>query len=116
MNLTLSERTKHSKVYDRISPILISPILIQLINFRRRRIFFHCFLIVPVGNIQIRTASGWTGGLEPPDFVVTDMQRVSGPVPHCQILTPIGVSERGLDSALNNERPRAPALCCGELW
>ena len=68
--------------------------------------------VVPVGNFLIKTASDSTGGLEPPDFVVTDMQRVSGRRCHVFLTTPIGVFGRGLDSALMYERPRAPDLCC----
>ena len=77
---------------------------------RYRAIFFVLLFFVPVGNFQIRTASVWTGGLEPPDFVVTDMQRVSARRCHVFLATSIGVFECGLDSAETYERPRAPGV------
>ena len=47
-----------------------------------------CPLFVPVGNFQIQTASGWTGGLEPPDFVAARCKALEGRYPTVKYLPP----------------------------
>ena len=65
-------------------------------------------VFVSVGNILDSTDVRSTGALEPPDFFVSEMQRVRRPVPHGFLTTPLGVFARWLDSALVHEGPRAP--------
>ena len=45
-------------------------------------------IIVSVGNIQIRTTSGWTGGLEPPDFVAARCRELEVAAPTFKYLPP----------------------------
>ena len=52
----------------------------------------------------------WTGALEPPDFNVSEMQRVRARHHHGFLTTPLGVFGRGLDSALMRVWPRAPEI------
>ena len=52
------------------------------------------------------------GSLEPPDLVVTEMQRVSRGAHHGFLTTPLGVFGRVLDSAQMYEGPRTPRISC----
>ena len=45
-------------------------------------------LFVPVGNFQIKTASGCTGALEPPDFNAARCKALEGVVPTVKYLPP----------------------------
>ena len=45
-------------------------------------------IFVPVGNFQIKTASGWTGGLEPPDFVAARCRELARVVATFKYLPP----------------------------
>ena len=70
---------------------------------------------VSVGNILDSADVRSTGALEPPDLVVTEMQRNrGGGTPHGCLTTPLGVFGRGLDSALMRVSPRAPEISCFE--
>ena len=60
----------------------------------------HSSIIVSVGNILDSADVRSTGALEPPDFFVTEMQRVRGGRSHSFLTTPLGVFARVLDSAL----------------
>ena len=69
-------------------------------------------IFTPVGNFQIKTASGWTGALESPDFVPARCRELERDTPRFfnYPLLPLGVFGRVLDSALMYEGPRAPDI------